>query len=319
MALMTYKAALDEAVAIEMRNDGRVFYMSTIVPDRWVGEFGAARVRRSPISEAAMTGMAVGAAGSGFRPVVNWRATTFTFVAFDQIVNHVAKLRYMFGGQADFPILFRTYYMGGMRSAAQHTQSAYAMLAHVPGLKLIAPSTPADAMGLIRSAIQDDNPVISFEAMRLDGVEGEVPANHMVPLGEAATVREGDDVTLVSIGSMLGPALEASARLIGDDVSVEAIDVRTLIPLDVEAIRRSVQKTGRLVVADESPPRCSMAAEVIATVAEDRQTFRAMTAPARRVTAAAVPIPYSPPLEDHVLPDATSIERAVRQTLELDR
>jgi len=315
MATMTYKTALDEAVAIEMRRDERVFYMSTAVPDGWVEEFGADRVRCSPISENMMTGMALGAAGSGMRPVVNWRATTFTFVAFDQIVNHVAKLRYMVGGQADFPILFRCYYMGGMRTAAQHTQSAYAMFAHVPGLKLVAPSNPADAMGLLRSAIRDNNPVVSFEALRLDGIEGSVPDEHHVPLGAAAIPRRGTDVTLVALGSMVSTALEAADELADEGISVEVIDPRTLVPLDVATIRDSVGATGRLVVADESPPRCSMAAEIITTVVEDADTFGALVAPAKRVTIADVPIPFSPPLEDHVLPGVDAVRTAIRQTM----
>lgn len=315
MPVVTYKAALDEAVALEMRADARVFYMSTAVPDAFVEEFGPARVRRSPIAEAAMTGIAIGAAGSGMRPVVNWRATTFTFVAFDQIVNHVAKLRYMVGGQADFPILFRTYYMGGMRTAAQHTQSAYAMFAHVPGLKLVAPSNPADALGLLRSAIRDDNPVVSFEAMRLDGLEGEVDEAQLVPLGRASVVREGSDVTVVAIGSMVGAALDAAHQLAGEGVAVEVVDPRTLVPLDVDSIRASVGRTGRLVVADESPPRCSMASEIITAVVEDADTFHALLAPAARVTVPPVPIPFSPPLEDHVLPDRSDIVSAIRTML----
>lgn len=315
MPTMTYQAALDGAVATELRADPRVIYLCTSVPSALVEEFGTRRVRRTPISENAVTGMALGAAGSGLRPVVNWRATTFTFVAFDQIVNHVAKLRYMVGGQADFPILFRTYYMGGMRTAAQHTQSAYAMFAHVPGLRLVAPSNPADAMGLLRAGIRDDNPVVSFEAMRLNGVEGDVPDDHVVPLGVAATPRPGTDVTVVAIGSMVGTALAAADRLANHGVSAEVIDPRTLVPLDLATIRDSVQRTGRLVVADESPPRCSMAAEIITTVVEDPDTFHALIAPARRVTIPAVPIPFSPPLEDRVLPDADDVVAAALATI----
>ena len=315
MPSMTYEAALEEAVALEMREDPRVFYMGTAPPKPLLDEFGSTRVRRTPISENAMTGMAIGAAGCGLRPVVDWRATTFTFVAFDQIVNHVAKIRYMFGGQQDFPILFRTYYTGGTRSAAQHTQSAYAMFAHVPGLRLVAPSTPADAMGLLRSAIKDDNPIVSFEASRLNRLEGEVSPGHLIPLGVAEVKRAGTDVTLVAIGSMVATALTAAHDLEGEGVSVEVVDPRTLVPLDVAAIRESVQRTGRLVVADESPSTCSMAAEVITTVVEDAATFRALRAPARRVTVPPVPIPYSPPLEDHVLPNGGTIVAAVRQSL----
>ena len=315
MPTMTYKYALDEAVAMEMRADPKVFFMCTSVDSAWVDEFGAERVRRSPIAENVLTGMALGAAGCGFRPVVHWRATTFTFVAMDQIVNHVAKLRYMVGGQVDFPVLYRCYYMGGMRTAAQHTQSAYAMFAHVPGLKVIAPSNPADGMGLIRAAIQDNNPVVSFEAQRLDPIQAHVPENHVVPLGVGNMVREGSDVTIVTVGSMLGPCLEAADRLAAQGVSAEVIDPRTLVPLDVDLIRESVRKTGRLVVADESPPRCSIASEIITTAVEDAETFGAMSAPAQRVTIADVPIPFSPPLEDHVLPNADSVVAAAERTL----
>jgi pyruvate dehydrogenase E1 component beta subunit len=315
MHTMTYKDALDEAVAIEMRADPKVIFMCTSVDPAWVEEFGPDRVRRSPIAENVVTGMALGAAACGFRPVVHWRATTFTFVAMDQIVNHVAKLRYMVGGQVDLPLLYRCYYMGGMRTAAQHTQSAYAMFAHVPGLKVIAPSNPADGMGLIRAAIQDNNPVVSFEAQRLDPTEAGVPKDHVVPLGMGNVVREGSDVTIVTIGSMLDPALDAADRLASQGASAEVIDPRTLVPLDADLIRASVRKTGRLVVADESPPRCSIASEIITTVVEDPDTFAEMTAPPQRVTIADVPIPFSPPLEDHVLPDAGSVVAAAQRAM----
>jgi pyruvate/2-oxoglutarate/acetoin dehydrogenase E1 component len=315
MATMTYHAALDEAVAIEMRDDDRIFYMATDVPDGLRSEFGSDRVRVGPIAENSMTGMAIGAAASGFRPVVHWRATTFTFVAYDQIVNHVAKLRYMVGGQVDFPILFRCYFMSGRRTAAQHTQSAYAMLAHVPGLKIIAPSSPADGMGLIRSAIRENNPVISFESMRLFPSEGEVPDDHIVPLGVAKTVNQGSDVTVVALSSMVGTCMSVAESMADDGISVEVIDPRTLVPLDTQSIIESILKTGRLVVADESPPRCSMASEIITTVVENAAAFKALKGAPERVTVPAVPIPYSPVLEDHVLPDAHDVEAAIRRTL----
>lgn len=314
--LLTYAEALEAAIATEMREDPTVFHMGTIAPAALVAEFGDDRVRRAPISESAMSGMAVGAAASGWRPIVNLRATTFAFVAFDQLVNQAAKIRYMFGGQASFPIVYRTFYIGGQRSAAQHSQSTYAMLAHVPGLKITAPSNPADAYGLLRAAIRDDNPVVHFEANRLDPVTADVPEDHLVELGTAATVRDGEDVSIVAVGSMVGPALDAAALVAEQHgASVEVIDPRTLVPLDVTTIRASVQRTGRLVVADESPPTCSMAAEIAAVAAEDGPTFRALRAPIARVCAAAVPVPFSPPLEDHVLPGADDIVDAVRAVL----
>lgn len=314
--LLTYAEALEAAIAAEMRLNPRVFHMGTIAPESLVAEFGGARVRRTPISESAMSGMAVGAAASGWRPIVNLRATTFTFVAFDQLVNQAAKIRYMFGGQASFPIVYRTFYIGGQRSAAQHSQSVYAMLAHVPGLKITAPSNPADAYGLLRAAIRDDNPVVHFEANRLDSMTAEVPEDLLVEMGIATTCRRGDDVTVVAIGSMVGPALAAATLVAEEGVSVEVIDPRTLVPLDVGTIRSSVQRTGRLVIADESPPACSMAAEIAAVAAEDAPTFHALRAPIIRVCAAAVPVPFSPPLEDHVLPDARDISNAVRAVLQ---
>ena len=313
---LTYAAALESAIAAEMRHDSRVFHMGTIAPGSLLNEFGEQRVRRAPISESAMSGMAVGAAASGWRPVVNLRATTFTFVAFDQLVNQAAKIRYMLGGQATFPIVYRTFYIGGQRSAAQHSQSAYAMLAHVPGLKITAPSNPADAYGLLRAAIRDNNPVVHFEANRLDTMVADVDEDLIVELGTASVSRSGHDVTVVAIGSMVGPALEAAELLAARDaVSVEVIDPRTLVPLDVDTIRASVQRTRRLVVADESPPTCSMAAEIAVVTAEHASTFRVLRAPIARVCAAAVPVPFSPPLEDHVLPDANNIVDAVRSVL----
>lgn len=314
MCVITYAAALERAIATEMRADPAVFHMGTLQPPSLLSEFGPERVRRTPISEAAMTGAAIGAAGCGMRPVVNWRCVTFTFVAFDQIVNQAAKLRYMSGGQVDFPIVFRTFYIGGMRSAAQHSQTGYSMFAHAAGLKIVAPSSPADAMGLLRSAIRDDDPVVCFEANRLDNLEGEVPDDTLTPIGVAEVKRAGDDVTIVAIGSMVWPALEAAETLAAAGVEAEVLDPRTLVPLDIGAIRDSVRRTGHLVVADESPVTCSMAAEIAALVCEDDDAFRALRAPVRRVCAHQVPVPYSPPLEDFVLPDAGDI---VKATLEL--
>jgi len=311
--VITYVAALERAIAIEMRADPAVFHMGTLQPQGLLAEFGADRVLRTPISEAAMTGAAIGAAGCGMRPVVNWRCVTFTFVAFDQIVNQAAKLRYMSGGQVDFPIVFRTFYIGGMRSAAQHSQTGYSMFAHAAGLKIVAPSTPADAFGLLRSAIRDADPVVCFEANRLDGMLGEVDDDALVPLGVADVKRPGDDVTIVAIGTMVGEALAAAETLAAEGIEAEVLDPRTLVPLDVDAIRASVRRTGRLVVADESPRTCSMGSEIAALACEDTATFRALREPVRRVCAHQVPVPYSPPLEDFVLPDADDVAKAARE------
>ena len=315
MPTMTYAAALEAALADEMRRDPKVFTMATAPSEALLREFGPARVRRAPISEATMTGIAVGSAGCGFRPVVHWRSVTFAFMAFDQVVNQACKIRYMFGGQRDFPIVFRAYFMGGTRSAAQHSQTGYAMYAHLAGLKIVLPSGAADAYGLMRSAIQDNNPVVCFEASRMDPIAEEVPDGHRVPIGSAAVKRAGTDVTVVGLGYMVQLALEAAEALAADGISVEVVDPRTLVPLDVATLRASVQKTGRLVVVDESPPTCSMAAEIAATVVEDRATFRALRAPLERVCAAPVPVPFSPPMEDFVLPNRERIIEAVRRAL----
>ena len=316
MANVTFAAALEDAMAEEMRRDERVFTMMTSPSGTLLEEFGPARVRRTPISEATLTGMAVGAAGCGFRPVVNWRSVTFSFVAFDQVVNQAAKIRYMFGGQRDFPIVYRAYYMNGSRSAAQHSQTGYALYAHLVGLKVVLPSGASDGKGLLKSAIRDNNPVVFFEPSRMDPVPEEIPeGDHLVPIGVASVKRQGADATIVALGYMVHPALAAAEELADEGISVEVIDPRTLVPLDVDTIRESVRKTGRLVVVDESSPICSMASEIAAVVAEDWETYRALRAPVQRLCTAAVPIPYSPPLEDFVLPDQGRIASAVRNAM----
>jgi pyruvate dehydrogenase E1 component beta subunit len=264
-----------------------------------------------------MTGIAVGSAGCGFRPVVHWRSVTFAFMAFDQVVNQACKIRYMFGGQRDFPIVFRANYANGTRSAAQHSQTGYALYAHLAGLKVVLPSGAADAKGLLKSAIRDNNPVVCFEPGRIDPLEEDVPDDDtLVPIGVASVKRPGADVTVVALGYMVYPALAAADELAADGVSVEVIDPRTLVPLDVDTIRQSVQKTGRLIVVDESAPTCSMASEIVASAVEDWNTCRALRAAARRVTMPAVPVPFSPPLEDFVLPDQARIAATIREVLE---
>jgi pyruvate dehydrogenase E1 component beta subunit len=313
---MSFAAALESAMAEEMRRDSRVYTMSTAPSAGLLQEYGENRVRRMPISEATMTGIAVGSAGCGFRPVVHWRSVTFAFMAFDQVVNQACKIRYMFGGQRDFPIVFRASYLNGTRSAAQHSQTGYALYAHLAGLKVVLPSGAADARGLLKSAIRDDNPVVFFEPGRIDPIVEEVPEGEgLVPIGVASVKRPGTDVTVVALGYMVYPALAAAEELAKEGVSVEVIDPRTLVPLDADTIRQSVQKTGRLIVVDESAPTCSMASEISAVAAEDWETCRLLKAPIRRVTTAAVPIPFSPPLEDFVLPDQGDIAGAIRQSL----
>jgi pyruvate dehydrogenase E1 component beta subunit len=260
--------------------------------------------------------MAVGAAGSGYRPVVNWSSVTFSFVAMDQIVNQAAKIHYMFGGQVTFPIVYRAVVGGGTRRAAQHSQSPYSMFMNVAGLKIVLPSTAYDMKGLMKTAFRDDSPVVVFESGRLGGIEGEVPdEDYTIPLGKADIKREGSDVTIVAIAWMVPEALAAADALAKDGISAEVIDPRSLVPLDADCIRASVRKTGRLVVADEAGPTCGASAEIATLVTEDPETFAALKAPVKRVCALQVPIPYTPNLEDHVFPDRDKIADGVRAVM----
>jgi pyruvate dehydrogenase E1 component beta subunit len=297
MRELTYNEAAVEAIAEEMRRDRKIFYMSTDALPPLLKEFGPTRIRATPITEAALTGMGIGAAGSGFRPIVDWRQVTFCFVAMDQIVNQAAKIHYMFGGQVTFPLLFRASVGGGGRVAAQHSQSPYSMFMNVAGLKMFLPSTPYDMKGLLKTAIRDNNPVI--------------------PLGVADVKREGSDVTVVALAWLVHEALAAAEALTADGISVEVVDPRTLVPLDAETIRHSVRKTGRLVIADEAGPTAGFSAEVAALVTEDAATFARLKAPVKRVCALQVPIPYSPVLENHVFPDRNRIITGIHEVLRL--
>jgi pyruvate/2-oxoglutarate/acetoin dehydrogenase E1 component len=318
MREISYARAAMEAVAEEMRRDEKTLHLSTDAPQSLIDEFGNNRVRATPIAESAFTGMAIGAAGSGFRPIVNWSMVTFCFVAMDQIVNQAAKIHYMFGGQAKFPIVFRAAVGGGTRRAAQHSQSPYSMFMNVAGLKIILPSTPYDMKGLLKSAIRDNNPVISFESGRLIGVRGPVPdegEDYTVPLGVADVKREGKDVTLVAMAWLVHEALAAAEELDKEGVSVEVVDPRSLVPMDADTIRASVRKTGRLVIADEAGPTAGASAEIATLVTEDAATFASLKVPVKRVCAPQVPIPYSPGLEDYVFPDRNNIIAGVREVL----
>ena len=320
MKEMTYNEAALEAVAEEMRRDAKIFYMSTDALPPLLREFGAERVRATPITEAAFTGMAIGAAGCGFRPIADWRQVTFCFVAMDQIVNQAAKIHYMFGGQVTFPILFRAAVGGGGLVAAQHSQSPYSMFMNVAGLKMFLASTPHDIKGLIKTAIRDNNPVISFESSRLIGRKGPVPEeDYTIPLGKADIKREGKDVTVVALAWLVHEALATAEELANEGISVEIVDPRTLVPLDQETIRNSVQKTGRLVITDEAGPTAGFSAEVAAVVTEDPATFARLKAPVKRVCALQVPIPYSPILESHVFPDRKRITSGIREVLQEHR
>src|ERR1700751_819008 len=317
MRELTYNEAAAEAVAEEMRRDPKIFYMSTDAIAPLLKEFGGQRVRATPITEAALTGMSIGAAGSGFRPIVDWRQGTFCFVAMDQIVNQAAKIHYMFGGQVTFPILYRAAVGGGGLVAAQPSQSPYSIFMNVAGLKMFLPSTPYDMKGLLKTTIRDNNPVISFESSRLMGRKGPVPEeDYTIPFGQADIKREGGDVTIVALAWLVHEALAAAEDLAKEGISVEVVDPRTLVPLDAETIRSSVQKTGRLVIADEAGPTAGFSAEVAAVATEDAATFARLEAPVKRVCALQVPIPYSPVLENHVFPDRKRIISAIREVLE---
>jgi pyruvate/2-oxoglutarate/acetoin dehydrogenase E1 component len=316
MRELTYNEAAIEAIAEEMRRDPKIFYLSTDALPPLLKEFGDQRVRATPITEAALTGMGIGAAGCGFRPIVDWRQVTFCFVAMDQIVNQAAKIHYMFGGQVSFPILYRASVGGGGQVAAQHSQSPYSMFMNVAGLKMFLPSTPHDMKGLLKTAIRDNNPVISFESGRLMGRKGPVPEeDYAIPFGVADVKRAGDDVTVVALAWLVHEALAAAEELAKEGISVEVVDPRTLVPLDTETIRASVRKTGRLVVADEAGPTCGFSAEVAATVTEDADTFASLKASVKRVCALPVPIPYSPVLESAVFPDRGRIIAGIREVL----
>ncbi len=273
--------------------------------------FGPDRVRDTPISEAGFVGAGVGAAAAGLRPVVDVMWADFTGLAFDQIYNQAAKMSYMFGGEALLPITIRVAMGAGLSAAAQHSGTLYSIFTHLPGIKVVVPSTAYDAKGLLLESIFDDSPVIFFEHLKLYVTQGVVPEEpYRIPLGVADVRRSGTDVTIVAIAAMVGRALEAADALAGDGISAEVIDPRTLSPLDEETILSSVEKTGGLLVVDESPPRCSVASDIAAIVAE--KAFDFLNGPVRRVTAPHTPVPFAPSLEDAYVPSVQAIADAVR-------
>jgi pyruvate dehydrogenase E1 component beta subunit len=273
--------------------------------------FGPRRVRDTPISEAGFVGAGVGAAAAGLRPVVDAMWADFTGLAFDQIYNQAGKMSYMFGGQVRLPLTIRVAMGSGLSAAAQHSGTLYSIYTHLPGIRVVVPSTPYDAKGLLLESIFDDSPVMFFEHLKLYVTKGIVPEEpYRIPLGVAEVRRQGSDVTVVAISAMVSRALEAAELLAADGVSVEVIDPRTLSPLDEESILASVEKTGALVVVDESPPHCSMASEIAAVVSD--KGFDLLNAPVRRVNAPHAPVPFAPSLEEAYAPSAQSIVDAVR-------
>jgi pyruvate/2-oxoglutarate/acetoin dehydrogenase E1 component len=315
---LPYIAAIGEAVHQEMERDDSVLYfgqnLATSEDDPFLKAFGGDRVRVTPISETAEIGMAVGAAFAGYRPVVQLYMAEFMLVAMDQVVNEAPRFHYMTAGQVTVPIVLQAGYGFTAGWAGQHTGTIYGMFMGVPGLKVAVPSTPADAKGLMTASIRDDNPVVFFHHYLLTLEHGDVPeGEHVVPLGEAAVCREGSDVTIVGIGWTVGKALAAAEQLAADGINAEVIDPRTLAPLDTAAIIESVDKTGRLVVVDQSTRHGSAAAVIAAEVASEG--FSSLKAPVQLVTALDATIPYSEPMEAYLMPDEAKIVDAAQQVL----
>jgi pyruvate dehydrogenase E1 component beta subunit len=319
MTAITYAQALNDALREEMRADPRVFLMGEDIGHHGgifrvtrdlIDEFGTARVRDTPISEAGFVGVGIGAAMAGMRPVVELLFMDFALVAADQIVNQAAKLRYMSGGSVSVPLVIRAQQGGGRGNGAQHSQSFEAWFAQVPGLIVVAPCTPADAKGLLKSSIRSGNPVIFVEHKLLYNTKGEVPEqDYMIPIGKADIKRDGRDVTIVSYSRALLFALEAAEQLARQGIQAEVIDLRTIEPLDMDTILESIRGTGRLLVVHESHSNCGLGAEIIARVGE--QAPDRLITPARRLGAKHVPLPVAESLENAVLPQPDDIVRAV--------
>ena len=315
---LPYIAAIVEAIRLEMERDETVLYfgqnMATTENEPFVDAFGRDRVRVTPISETAEIGIAIGAALAGFRPVVELYMAEFMLVAMDQVINEAPRFRGMSGGQVQVPLVLKAGYGFTAGWAGQHTGTLNALFMGVPGLKVVVPSTAADAKGLMATAIRDDNPVVYLHNYLLTLEHGEVPdGEYAVPFGEAAVLREGSDVTMVAIGFLVGKALAAAEQLAGDGVNAEVIDPRMLAPLDTATILGSVEKTGRLVVVDQSTRHGSAAAVIAAEVASEG--FASLKAPVGLVTALDATIPYSQPMEEYLLPDEAKIVGAVQQVL----
>ena len=329
---ITFQQAIKEALVQEMERDESVIVMGEDVAggsgtdgemDAWGGPLGITkglwskfgdRVMDTPISESAFVGAAIGAATAGLRPVAELMFIDFMGVCFDQIFNQAAKFRYMFGGRAVTPVVIRTMFGAGLRAAAQHSQCLYPIFTHIPGLKCVVPSTPYDAKGLLIQAIRDDDPVIFCEHKALYQTEGDVPEeSYTLPFGEANYVREGDDVTVVALGRMVHMASEAADELAKDGIECEIIDPRTTSPLDEETVLESVEKTGRLLVVDEASPRCNMATDIAALVAQ--KAFGDLKAPIQMVTPPHTPVPFSPVLEDIYIPNSGKVATAVREVM----
>lgn len=327
--------AINEAMAMAMRKDENVILMGEDVAggaevdhlqddEAWGGvlgvtkglvqEFGRDRILDTPIAEAGYMGAAMAAASTGLRPIAELMFNDFIGSCLDEVLNQGAKFRYMFGGKAQVPVTIRTMHGAGFRAAAQHSQSLYALFTSIPGLKVVVPSSPYDAKGLLLSAIEDNDPVIFFEDKTLYNMVGEVPEGYYtIPIGKAEMKRKGSDLTIVAIGKQVHTAMEVAEKLTAKGIEVEIVDPRSLSPLDEESILSSVAKTNRLIVIDEANPRCSVATDIAALVAD--KGFDTLDAPIKRITAPHTPVPFSPPLEDIYLPTSEKVIQAVSELL----
>jgi acetoin:2,6-dichlorophenolindophenol oxidoreductase subunit beta len=333
MAKKTYRQAINEALRQEMERDPRVILMGEDVAgglgapgeqDAWGGplgvtkglmpKFGRDRVLDTPISESAFVGAAVGAAATGLRPVAELMFVDFFGVCFDQIYNQAAKFKYMFGGKAVTPLVIRTMYGAGFRAASQHSQCLYPIFTHIPGLKVALPSNAYEAKGLLIQSIRDDDPVIFFEHKAMYDETAEVPDDaYTIPFGEANVTREGDDVTIITMGRMVNFCNQVADSLKKDKIGCTVVDLRTTSPLDTETVLETASETGRVVVVDESHPRCNMAADISALICQE--AFSDLKAPIKMVTGYHCPVPFSPALEDIYIPGPPKIEAAVRAVM----
>lgn len=324
MAEMTFRQALNDTLRAEMTRDENVFLLgeeigrfggSYKITEGLLDEFGPRRVRDTPIAENGFAGVGVGAAMLGLRPVVEFMTLNFSVLAFDQIVNHATKIYTMFGGQTSIPIVYRTPGGGGQQLGATHSQNIEVWYAHMPGLKVVAPSTPADAKALLTASIRDDDPVLFLENLNLYNTKGEVPdGEQTAELGTASIAREGSDLTVIAYSRGVGVALGVAEELAKDGVSIEVVDLRSLRPLDRETFCRSVARTSRAVVLEDDWLSYGVGAEIAASVQEGAFDF--LDAPVRRVAAAEIPLPYAKPLERAALPDAEALTRVIRETLD---
>ena len=323
MPEITYREALNQALREEMERDSTVFLLgedvglyggSFKVTDGLLAEFGSERVIDTPIAEGSIVGMAVGAAMAGLRPVVELMTVNFALLAMDQIVNHAAKIRYMFGGKAKVPMVIRAPGGGGQQLAAQHSQSLEAYFLHCPGLKVVCPAFPAEAKGLLKEAIRDDDPVIFLEHEALYGSKGEVPeGKYTTPMGKAKIIKEGKDITIVSFSRMAVLGLKAAQELSKEKIEAEVINLRSLNPLDIKTVIASIKKTGRAVVVEEGWKTGGVGGEIVSLIMENG--FDYLDAPVRRVSGQDIPMPYAKNLEKLAIPQLDDIVAAVKDVL----